>query len=68
MRKLFFIHLLLVIVSVNKCSGSCSTIDDPYDRVCVPNKVKNMNLKLFNVISEVNKTRLLVQHESCECK
>ena len=33
------------IVSVNKCGGSCYTIDDPYAGVCVPNKVKNVSSK-----------------------
>ena len=28
-------------LSVNKFGGSCNTINDPYIRVCVPNKVKN---------------------------
>ena len=27
-------------VSINKCGGSCNTLDDPYTRVCVLNKVK----------------------------
>ena len=27
-----------------------------------------MNVKVFNLMSGVNKTRFLVQHESCECK
>ena len=27
--------------NANKCRGSCNTIDDPFDRVCVP-KYKNM--------------------------
>ena len=27
-----------------------------------------MNVKVFNLISEVNETRFIVQHESCECK
>ena len=35
---------------------------------CVPNKVKNMNVKVFNLMSGVSETRFLVQHESCECK
>ena len=35
---------------------------------CVPNKVKNVNVKVFNLMSGVNETRFLVQHESCECK
>ena len=26
-----------LVVSVDKCSGSCNTIDDPYTWVCVPN-------------------------------
>ena len=51
-------------VSVNKCGVSCNTTDYPYAQVCLPNKMKNMNLKL----SRVNETRFLVQHQSCECK
>ena len=46
-------------VNVNKCGESCNTIDDSHARVCVPNKVKNINVKLFNLMSEVNETRFL---------
>ena len=55
-------------VSVNKCRGNCNAIDDPYAQICVPNKVKSMNLKVANLMSGVNKTRFLVQNESCKCK
>ena len=55
-------------VSVNKCSRSCSTVDDLYNQVFVPNKVKNMNVEVFNLISGVNETRFIDQHESCKCK
>ena len=55
-------------VSVNICGGSCNTIDDPYSRVFVPNKVKSMNVKVFNLMSEVNETRVIVQHGLCESK
>ena len=34
----------------------------------VPNKVKSMNVKVFNFMSKVNGTRFLVDHKSCECK
>ena len=37
------------IVSVKKCGGNCSTIDYPYARVYIPNKVKRMNLKVINI-------------------
>ena len=45
-----------------------STIDDPYALVCIPNKVKDMNVKAFNSMMGVNETKFLVQRESCECK
>ena len=32
-------------VGVHKCGGSCNTINDPYSRVCVPNKVKKKECK-----------------------
>ena len=44
-------------VSVNWSGGSCNSIDDSYARICVPNKVKNTNLKVFNLMSKVNETR-----------
>lgn len=51
-------------ISVNKCGGSCNNIGDPYTRACVPNKVKNMNVRVFNLMSEVNETNNLVKNKS----
>ena len=31
-------------VGVNKCVGTCNTIDDPYVRVCVSIKVKSISI------------------------
>ena len=33
------------------------TINDPWVRLCVANKVNNMNIKVFNLMSEINETR-----------
>ena len=55
-------------VNVNKCDGSCNTIDESNVRVFVPYKVKYMNVKVFNLVSWVNEIRCLVQHELCESK
>ena len=30
--------------SINKCSGSCNNINDPYAKMCIPDVVKNLNL------------------------
>ena len=35
-------------VLVNKCSGICNGIDDPMSRICVPNIIKNVNIKVYN--------------------
>ena len=42
--------LYLFVFSFNKCGGSFSTIDGPYNRVFVPNKVKTINIKVFDLI------------------
>ena len=44
-------------VKVNRCSGNCNNINNPYARICVPDIVKNFNVKVFNPISLTNETR-----------
>ena len=44
----------LFSVSLNKCSGSCNNINDPYAKLCVPDLAKNINVKVFNLMSRNN--------------
>ena len=44
-------------VKVNKCSGNCNNISDPYARLCVPDVVKNINLKVLNLVLWSNQTK-----------
>ena len=44
-------------IKVNKCSGSCNNINDPYAKLWVPDVVKNMNVKVFHLMSRTNETR-----------
>ena len=44
-------------IKVNKCGGSCNNINDPYAKLCVPDVVKNINLKVFNLLSWSNQTK-----------
>ena len=55
-------------IKVNKCSGSCNNINDPYLKLCVSDVVKNINNKVFNLMSRTNKTRHGKCHETCKCK
>ena len=45
------------IIKTNKCGGSCTNINDPYGKMCVPDVAKNLNVKVFNVISRTIETR-----------
>ena len=55
-------------IEVNKCSGSCNNINDPYSKFCVPNVAKNINVKVFSLVSRTNKTRHIEWHETCKLK
>ena len=33
-------------IKVNKCSGSCNNINDPYAKLCVPDIIKNKNINI----------------------
>ena len=54
-------------IRVNKCGGDCNTINDPMAKLCVPDIVKDMNIKVFNMLSNINETRKIVWHETCKC-
>ena len=55
-------------IKTSKCSGSCNNINDPYAKMCVPDVVKNLNVKVFNLMSRTNETRHIEWHETCKCK
>ena len=55
-------------IKINKCSGSCNNINDAYAKLCVPDVVKNINAKAFNLMSRTNEARHIEWHETCKCK
>ena len=44
-------------IKINKCSSNCNNINDPHARICVPDVVKNLNVKVFNLMSRNNEMR-----------
>ena len=54
-------------VLVNKCSGSCNTLEDPMAKMCVPNIIKRIYMKVYNFLMRLNETRNVLWHESCKC-
>ena len=54
-------------VLVNKCSGSCDMLDNLMAKLCVPNIIKRINMKVYNFLMRLNETRYVLWHESCKC-
>ena len=58
----------LFSIKTSKCSGSCNNINHPYAKICVPDVVKNFNVKGFNLMSRTNETRYIEWQETCKCE
>ena len=44
-------------IKTSKCSDSCKNINDPFAKMCVSDVVKNLNIKIFNLMTRTNETR-----------
>ena len=44
-------------IKTNKYSGSCNNINNPYAKNCVPDMIKDLNVKVFNLMSRTNEAR-----------
>ena len=55
-------------VKTSKCSGNCNNINYPFAKICVPDVVKNLNFKVFNLMPRTNETRYIEWHETCKCE
>ena len=43
-------------------------INDPYSKLHVPDVLKKINFKAFNLMSKPNETRHIKWHVACKCK
>ena len=55
-------------IKLDRCVGSCNTLNDLSNKVCVPNKTEDLNLSVFRMITGINESKTLTMHISCECK
>ena len=55
-------------VKLDKCVESCNTLNDLFNKVCVPNKTEDLNLSMFTMITGINESKILTKHISCKCK
>ena len=46
-------------MKINKYSGSCNDINDPFTKSCAPDDAKDIDVKLFNLMSRDNNERCI---------
>ena len=61
-------NLYFILSELKQQYISDNNINNPYSKLCVPNVIKNINVKLFNLMSRTNETRHIECHETCECR
>ena len=54
-------------IETSKCSGSCNNINYLYAKICVPDIIKNLHVKVFKLMSRTNEKRYIEWHETCKC-
>ena len=62
------LHYYPFTINLDKCVGTCNTLNDLSNKVCVPNKTEHLNIHVFNMITGINESKTLTKHVSCECK
>ena len=53
------------MINLNKCTGSCNVLSP---KICVPNEIKDKNVKGFNMITNKSEAKEMAEHISCDCK
>ena len=49
-------------IKVNKCNSNCNNMNDLYAKIYVLDIAKNLNVKVFNLMSRANETRQIKWH------
>ena len=46
-------------IKIKKCRGSCNNINNSYAKICVRDVMKDLNVKVFNLMSRTNENRFI---------
>ena len=53
---------------LDRSIGSCNTLNDLSNKVCISSKTDDSNLCVFNFIIGINESKTSTKHISCKCK
>ena len=55
-------------VKLDRFVGSCNTLNDLSNKLCIPNNSEDLNLSGLNMITGINESKTLTKHILSECK
>ena len=61
-------HYYPFSVKLKRDTGSCNTLNDLSNKVCIANKTEDLNISVFNIITGITESETLTKHISCQCK
>ena len=53
-------HYYPFAIKLDRCVGSCNTLNDWSNNLCVPNKTEDLNLNMFNITTGINKSKTFI--------
>ena len=53
------------MISLNKCAETCNVLSP---KICVPKETKDINVKVFNMITNKDEAKVMTEYISCNCK
>ena len=62
------LNYYLFTISPDKCNGSCTVYDDSSTKILVPSETKDINVKVFTMITIICEIKNLIKHISYACK
>ena len=54
-------------IKASKCRCNCNNINDPYAKISVTDVRKDLNVKVYYLMSRGNETRHIKRHKTCKC-
>ena len=61
-------HYYPFAVKLDRCGGSCNTLNNLSNIVFVLNETRHLNLRVINMITRINASKTLAKYILCECK
>ena len=55
------LHYYQFEVNLDKCVGSCNTLNDLSNKACVQNKTEDLNMNILNMITGINGSKTLTK-------